>query len=643
MIKRLLLPGILLAFTSPVFSQTLFTYGKNTATATEFIRAYSKNNTQPVANKQKAMQDYLELYINSRLKIKEAYSRGYDTLPQIKLEVENLRNQILENYMSDPETMDALTKEAFQRSLKDVHAAHIFIGANPGDTATAYLEMTKLVDRLKKGEDFLTVAQQFSQDPSAKTNKGDMGWITVFTLPYMFETPIYTTKPRQISGIIRSKAGYHLFKNIAERNAVGKMKARQILLAYPPKATDADKKTIARRADSLYKRIIAGDDFSKLAQQFSNDYISAVTGGTLPDFGIGEYDGVFEKNVWGLPKDGALTKPFETTHGYHIVKRISLVPITKDTASLVTQQDLRQKIIQDARWVSSRDVIYDRVSKKANLKMTGITPKNLWAYTDSLLDRQPLGIGSDVKPETELFTIGDTVLRAQDWINYAQAFRFKSDGTGRRSYPEVMNDFLHSIVFQYYRDHLENFNEDFRYQMTEFKDGNLFFEIMQQEIWNRAHSDTTELLALYETNKSKYMWTKSADAVIFFCSDENIAKTLFAQIKKNPSNWRSLTEALAEKVVADSARYEWDQIPSKTKIIPTTGLVTTPLVNTTDNSASFAYIIKTYPNPVQRSYNEAKGLVINDYQALLEEQWIKKLREKYPVVVDQKVMNAVSK
>jgi peptidyl-prolyl cis-trans isomerase SurA len=234
-------------------------------------------------------------------------------------------------------------------------------------------------------------------------------------------------------------------------------------------------------------------------------------------------------------------------------------------------------------------------------------------------------------------------LKANDWINYAQAYRYRQDGSGKKLYEEVMDDFVHTVAFQYYRDHLEEFNSDFRYQMSEFKDGNLFFEIMQQEIWNRAHTDSSELLSLYETNKNKYNWASSADAVIFFCSDQLVAKTLYDQLKKNPNNWRNLTDALSEKVVADSSRYEWPQIPNLNKMLPRPGMLTTPLINKTDNTASFAYIINVYVKPSPRTYNEAKGLVINDYQAILEEQWIKSLRNKYPVNIDQKVLDSISK
>jgi peptidyl-prolyl cis-trans isomerase SurA len=636
-----LIAAILLAVSAS--SQTLFTYGKYSVSSSEFLRAYNKNNTSPATDKASSIRNYLDLFINSRLKIREAYERGYDTLPQIKNEVDNLRNQIIENFMTDPEVMKKLQTEAFQRSQKDIHAAHIYIEAG-SDTASAFKQANDIYNRLQKKEDFAKLAEQLSQDPSAKINKGDIGWITVFTLPYFFENAIYSLKPGQHSKIVRSKNGYHIFKNIAERKAVGKMKARQILLAIPPGTDAAGKKIIAQKADSLYKRILAGSDFEKLATQFSNDYITAANGGSMPDFGVGQYDAEFEKNVWALAKDGSITKPFETAHGYHIVKRMSLVPVVSDPSNKNYENDLRQKINADKRWEASREVIIQRVIKEAPLQNTGVTPKMLWEITDSLFDRRSVTPGNKLRRESVLFTLGDTSIRVSDWIAHAQTNRYKKDGTGGLNpYPELYDDFTHTVVFQYYRSHLEQFNEEFRNQMSEFRDGNLFFEIMQQEIWNKAHLDSAALLSLYENNKAKYNWQQSADAVIFFCSDNQVAKTLYDQIKKQPAAWRTYADAMAEKVVVDSSRFEWAQIPNLNKMLPKPGMLTTPLVNTTDNTASFAYIIKTYPQPTARSFNEAKGLVINDHQAQLEEEWTKQLRKKYPVTVDQKVLESVLK
>lgn len=629
-------------------AQTLFTYGKNKADAKEFLRAFNKNNTSPTVNKAKAVNDYLNLYIKSRLKIQEAYERRYDTLPQIKTEVENLRTQISQSYMTDPDMAGRLTKEAFQRSLKDIHVAHIFISfrnaAGVIDSAAAQKKRDEVWQQLQKGVDFLQVAQQNSDDPSIKENKGDLGYITVLTLPYEFENAIYTTPVSKYSSIVLSKIGYHIFKNLGERKAVGKIKAQQILLAIPPASDDIVKKQIAGRADSLYKKIIAGENFNRLASAFSNDYISASAGGVMPDIGVGQYDPKFETVLWSLSKDGAVSKPFLTAHGWHILKRISLKPIKTDENDKENMQELEQRLKTDNRWKSSRDFIYKQVIAKAGFKKYPYEDASLWNMSDSVLDLKPmLPIGRTIIATTPLFSIGDSIYNATAWVNYANTYRYKQDGTGAKPYEQVREEWIQFAMTEYYKNHLEEFNNEFRNQMQEFTEGNLFFEIMQQEIWNKAQSDSAALEALYEKNKPTYLWKQSADAVVFFCSDETIAKTAYEELKKNPVGWRKVAETYSEKIVVDSSRYEWSQLPNLEKTTPIAGMITSPLLNKTDNTASFAYIVKVYPQPTQRSFNEAKGLVINDYQEYLEQQWNEALKKKFPVIIDQKVLEAISK
>lgn len=635
------LPALALSFIAgSASSQTLFTYGPNKADAKEFIRAFDKNNQQPAAAKGKAMRDYLDLYINSRLKIRQAYDLGYDTLPQIRVEAENLRNQIVDNYMSDPDAISRLTKEAFQRSLKDIHAAHIFIAFN-GDTAAASQKLATIQKRLAKGDDFMLVAQQLSDDPAAKTNKGDLDYITVFTLPYELENILYATPAGRYSKPYTSKAGYHILKNLGERKAAGKMKIQQILLAFPPEITQSNREKIARLADSLYQRINKGDDFGKLAAAFSNDYISAARDGNTPDVSVGQYEPVFEKTVWALPKDGSVSKPFTTTHGYHIVKRISWVPVVSNPADKENNQALEMKVKSDDRWKTAKDFIYARVKAKPGLQRASYSNAALWLATDSLLGSRPV---KGFEQQAELFHIGNSVYHMSDWIKYVQMYRYMPGGAATRPYPALMEEFSNNSMYQYYRDHLEDYNEEFRNQMAEFRDGNLFFEIMQREVWNKAQTDSAALLSLYEKNKAQYNWQPSADAVIFFSSDQATAKSLADELKKNPAGWKALSEKLSEKVVADSARYEWTQLPGNNgKDAPKAGTITPLNVNQTDNTASFAYIIKVYPQPGPRSFNDARGLVMNDYQVLLEEQWIKELRRKYPVTIDEKVLAEISK
>ncbi len=647
MSKTLLTAIVFFCATSACFSQTLFTYGDNKADAKEFLRAFSKNNQQPAASKKKAMEEYLDLYINSRLKIREAYARGFDSLPQIRNEVENLRGQIIESYLSDPNAITRLSKEAFQRSQKDIHAAHIFVAftTNTGlvDTAAAGQKLNDIMKRLAKGEDFLAVATKYSDDPGAATNHGDLDYITVFTLPYELENVIYNTPIGKYSKPHASKAGYHIFRNLGERRAKGKIKLQQILLAFPPGIGESGKKDLARLADSLYKQILKGADFGQLASKYSNDIISASNQGNIPDVGVGQYEPDFEKMVWLLAKDGAVSKPFLSSHGYHIVKRVSVTPIVTNPADKANMTAIEQRVKSDDRWKTAKDFIYEQVKNKAGVKRLPYNESALYALSDSMLDGRPALNGRNMSTSTGLFTIGKKTYTVVNWIAYAQGYRYKSDRSGLKTYPDLMDEFVKYSMYQYYRDYLEDFNEEFRNQMTEFKDGNMFFEIMQQEVWNKAQTDSLALLALFQKNLSQYDWKKSADAAIFFCSDETAAKTLHEQLKKNPTSWRSAVQKLNDRVVADSSRYEWSQLPGLGTIVPKDGMVTAVTMNKSDNSASFSYINKVYTQPSHRSFDEAKGLVMNDYQTILEEEWVKSLRKKYPVKVDQAVFEAISK
>ena len=298
----------------------------------------------------------------------------------------------------------------------------------------------------------------------------------------------------------------------------------------------------------------------------------------------------------------------------------------------------------DNRWKSSGDYVYNQVITKVGVKKHSYSEAALWAYADSLLNMQPMRAeGRTIDGMTPMFSVGKLTFDVNAFITYGRTFRFRQDGSGAKPHNEVRDDWEKYVMLNYYRDNLEDFNEEFRNQMTEFRDGNLFFEIMQQEVWNKAQSDSTALLDLYNKNKQNYVWKQSADVVIYFCTDQASANMAYEAAKKKPADWRNIIGMYSEKVMGDSSRYEWSQIPNLNKMIPKAGMLTTPVINTTDNTVSFAYIIKSYPQSTQRSFNEARGLVTNDYQEILEKKWDEELKKKYPVVVDEKVLQSISK
>jgi peptidyl-prolyl cis-trans isomerase SurA len=621
-------------------AQTIFHYGDDSVSVTEFLKAYNKNKTN--TRTEKAFRDYLNLYIASRLKIKEAKERGYDTLPQMVSDLDNLRQQILPNYLNDKEATNKLVDEAFNRSQKDIHLAHIFISFQQEGIVDSIAALKKLADvqeKLKTGVDFSAVAKQYSDDPSAKTNGGDLDWITVFNLPYALENLAYSTPVGKVSQVYKSKAGYHIFKNIAERKDQGKIKAAQILIAFPPNANEALKAADKKLADSLYQRLLKGDDIGILASKFSNDVISAAANGQMMEFGIGEYDPVFEQTAFSLQKN-AISEPFLTSHGYHIVKLLDkLPPISKTDAKAM--ETLRGKVEQSDRISTTKIALANKILKDAGYKKEAFSNSELWAFSDSILNYQKLNIPVHLNGSSRLIQISDKKFFVSDWISYAQTFRYKNDGSGIKPYPQLWDEFVQNMALNYYQNNLEKYSEEFRDQINEFRDGNLFFEIMQREVWGPAQTDSLALVNYFEKNRNKYNWKPSVDAVIFYANDLTTAKTFTNELKKSPSAWHSLISNYEEKIAADSSRFELAQIPNPTKLALQPGTITSPQLNKADNTSSFAYIIRNYNKTEPRSFADARGLVINDYQIELEKNWVEQLRKKYPVTINEKVLNTL--
>lgn len=635
---RLLTAVLLLLLTSSISAQTLFQYGNEQVKAEEFLKAYNKNNTG--VRSEKALREYLDLYIASRLKVREAMELGYDTMPQIRADLQNLRSQIIHAYINDPETLNRLVNEAFTRSQKNVRIAHIFI-KHTGDIRADEQKKEAVLAALKK-QDFGDVARKYSDDPSAKTNGGDIGWIAAFTLPYALENLAYSTPVGGHSAFYTSKSGYHLFRNLGERRDPGRMQAAQVLLAFPPEADATIKAAIKLRADSIFERLKKGDDFTKLATAFSNDVISAAANGQMQEFGAGQYDPVFEQAVFALQADGAITKPFETAYGYHIVKRLSKKP----AATVMTDalfETFKEKVLQSDRINTIRQAQAEQVRNEAGFKNLALVSSNqLYQYTDSVMLGRFSGEPNPVTHKTPLLQIGKEQINVKAWLDYVQVNRYRQDG-GTIPHQELWPRFVDAMSLKYYEDHLEDYNEGFRQQLAEFREGNLFFEIMQNKVWGPAQTDSAALLQYFQEHRSAYKWKPSADAVMFYVTDPSVTKTFIAALKKAPRNWNELTFQYSSSVAADSARVELWQIPNPTKLTLKPGTITSPVTNENDNTTSFALIIRNYTSTEPRSFEQARGLVINDYQQELEKKWISELHKKYPVKVDQSVLEELIK
>lgn len=637
--KKLFLLSVLNSFIIISCGQTLFSYGKYSVSKAEFLNAYNKNKTPNTDNSQ-GLQDYLNLYIKFKLKVQAAKDMQLDTLPSLKADLENFRNQVQNNYLKDTNEVNKLIDEAFERSQKDIHVVYYFV-PEVGDSSKSYNTISKVDQLLKSNKSDSEIFAEVNKN-TPNVQKSDLGFITVFSLPYKFENIVYGLKPGQSGIPFKTKKGWYIFKNIKERHAVGKITLAQILFAVPEGFIIPRQET-KKLADSVYNALINGADFAAMAKQFSDDRSTFMNGGLIPEFGTAKYDSVFEDHAFSLTKDGKISQPFETKFGYHIIKRISASPVPETKNDETFMNNLKEEVLNHNRINIAKRKFITEILPKIGFKKMPLNEENLWGVSDSsILENKNVTVGK-VNENTILFTFNNKAnVKVRDWILYLRNNNKTVPGGNHGSYKELFPEFTDASVISNYASRLEDFSPAFKNQIREFKEGNMLFEVMQRKVWGKASEDSAGLLSYYNQHKEKYLWNSSGDAIIFTCSNKEVAKTSIEQLRKGKT-WKEILSEDPSHVQADSGRYELGQIPVVGRTHFTEGLITLPVINKTDGTAVFAKIIKLYPDHQQRDFEDSRGLVINDYQNFLEQKWVAQLEKKYPVKVNKKVLQEILK
>lgn len=644
--KTLLLTALAFNF-SALFSQTLFTYGGIAVDKQEFLRAYNKNKSA-ADNKEKALREYLELYTKFKLKVKAAQDMKLDTLPQLVSDLQNFRSQVDETYMNNDDALNNLIDEAFIRSQKDLHVIHFFtpLAANTptADSVKAVKAMQEVYSSLQAGKNDY---EKLAADITAKylpVKTSDIGYITAFSVPYDYEKIIYSLKIGEASKPYRSKNGIHIFKIVDERKAMGKWKIAQILIATPPGDAGESTRLTQQRADSVYLKLKNGADFAEMARQFSDDKLTYLSGGNMPEFTVGKFEPAFENEVFKLTKDGELSQPFASPYGFHIVKRISVTPVQSTKADPAYMYEIRQKVLQDSRVNTAKDFFTKSVVKMVGYKRnTAVKDAELFRYADSVA-ANPAVNGAKEFPVSNkvIFTSAKGNIKGSDWLSFIKEYKANGEIYRGESNPALLEKFVTVKSLEHYKNNLELYNPEFKYQMDEFREGNLLFEIMERKVWSSAANDTSGLVKYYTAHKTKYPWGPSADVIIFSCNTKKAADAAVDALQQG-KYWKKIVEESSNTVQADSGRYELAQISLPETPATTPGMITAVNVNPSDGTAGFLKVLKLHNGGEQRSFEEARGLVINDYQNILEDKWIEELKKKYPVKVDEAVFQSLLK
>lgn len=490
-------------------------------TLSEFAEIYRKSNVESVVADPKTPGEYLEMYIDFRLKVRAAQDKGLDTNKTFINELKGYRQQLAQQYLIDNKVTDKLLHEAYERSLYDIRAAHILLSvgehAPPDDTLETYNRMLEIRERALSGESFADLARQYSDDPSARDteasamqparrgNAGDLGYFTVFNMVYPFESGAYNTPVGEISMPVRTSFGYHLVKVKNRLPAMGTAKVAHIMLMTPQTMSEEEARKQENKIIELYEMIQQGADFGELAQEHSEDRQSAQNNGEMPPFTSNRMVPQFIETINKLNEPGDISSPVRTDFGWHIVKLIEKNP---PKPFKEVDGDLRNRIQRDARSQLGQEVVIERLKKEYQLE------KNLKALEDfyDVIDESVfMGQWDRSKADdlnNKLFSFANKTYSQADLADYIQK-------TQRRQNPMETTHFVHKVfnrfvdqeLLAYEDSNLENKYPEFRSIMQEYHDGILLFEITDQKVWSKATSDTTALRSFFDDYADKYQWT----------------------------------------------------------------------------------------------------------------------------------------
>jgi peptidyl-prolyl cis-trans isomerase SurA len=473
----------------------LITIDGEKTTVSEFKRVYEKNLDAIDNEDAKSITKNLELYINYKLKVKEAYAIKLDTLPSYKREMETYKNQLSAPYLQDTTFIDKLVKDAYFRTKNQVKAKHILIrmskDANPKDTLIAYNKILKLRERILNGEKFEAVAAESSDDKSAKDdpktgrkgNGGNLGYFSAFNMVYPFEDAAYSTKVGEISMPFKTQFGYHIMQVVDFKESKGQIEAAHILVRDTSAVGE-------KKIGDIYNKLKAKENFEDLAKEYSEDPGSKGNGGKLGKFGVGRMVKPFSDAAFSLENINDFSKPFKTRFGWHIVKLIKKYPIESFDEM---KKALKAKVKKSSRMQLSEKAVVNKLKKEYTIIE--------FEEAKNILERKDIRAIAKDSLKNTIISINDKKITQETFVKYIR---------NRRHLPafKLFEMFKEDQIMKYYKENLIYTEPEYAYTLKEYEDGLLLFELMQNKIWTKSSKDTLGLKNYFKANAANY---KTAD------------------------------------------------------------------------------------------------------------------------------------
>ncbi|MDB4693811.1 peptidyl-prolyl cis-trans isomerase [Flavobacteriales bacterium] len=632
-------------------SGTILTVGTEEVSAADFQHVFLKNNRDSVIT-EAALNEYMELFINFKLKVQAAEALGMDTIETFQRELAGYRTQLARPYLTNNDLLQDLVKQAWERQQEEVRARHILVScgaeASAADTLKAYKRALAMRKRVENGEDFQKVAQSKggSDDPSVRDNGGDLGWFSAFQMIYSFEDAAYNTPVGSLSDIVRTRYGYHVLEVTGRRDARGEIRTAHIMIRTKEGASEDEAAQSESRIGQVYDLLQNGLPWEELAMKMSEDATTSGKGGELPWFGTGKMVEEFENAAFGLKADEAISRPFQTSYGWHIVKRLEYRAPLDFEAS---KRELQKRVSRDSRSELTRTSFLENLKVEYGFKANTAALTSVKRYAsrqDSVFfPNHELQIGRSGDRNKTLVTLAGQTATVQDFADYLNKAKIRNL---EKATDEVIDAqfqiWSEKLMLDYEDTQLEAKHNDFRLLMEEYHDGILLFELTDEKVWSRAVKDTAGLETFHATHRGDFMWGPRAELTIFTCANDKVVKATKKAIKKGKDLVAFQREANAENSTAvrmesglfSEGENNWaDQILAENAAGT---LATGTAIYEGAGGETIVVYIQDLRDAEPKSLMEARGQVIAAYQDFLEAAWIAELRGNTTVEINRDLL-----
>lgn len=498
----------------------------------EYEKAYAKNNGGWEIAKKDSLskkKNFLDLYVNFKMKVHDAKRRGLDTLSEVVAEFNDYKQKIGVTYLLEKEIVEPNIKLLYEKRKEELRVSHIMFRPDTAGFEGAYARAKAVLDSIKNGASFEEMAKIYSQDYFSAPHGGDIFYITAGDIISAFEEPCYTLKAGEIfPEPVRTAFGYHLIKVTDRRPRIPEIRASHILIELKPGFTSEDSAKALEKILSIKEKIDMGEDFSELAKEFSDDVGTKNQGGDLGYFSRRMMVQPFDEAAFNL-EIGQVSDVVKTQFGYHLIKLTDKRPIK----TFAEEKDILKSIYQRIKYNEDKNKFVDSLKRVFGFNYNRELAEKIVAKTDTVQVGGQYWV-SDLKKdfgESVIFTFSNEKVTFDTLIARAETM---ADFVNRRITKNLIDamverigeDFLLAEAVEYLPAKYSQFSE----LMDEYKNGILIFKLQEEEVWNKINIDEDKLRAHYEKNREKYQWPDRVEYTEIFVKSDSLAKEIHKRL-----------------------------------------------------------------------------------------------------------------